>query len=90
MRLELGGAGVDALEDRRDAQVLAGGADVGFGAAGELGQPGVGEAKHLEAAQSAFGQWQAVLADLCFGLDDFADAGKEPRVELGDRLDVVV
>ena len=81
MRLEFGGAGVDALEDGCDAKVVAGAADVGFGAAGQYGKPGVGEAHHLEGAQPVFGERQAVFADPGFGLDDLADTGKEPRVE---------
>ena len=49
LRLELGGAGVDALELGGDAEIEAGAADIVFGAAGKGREAGVGEAVLLEA-----------------------------------------
>ncbi len=43
-RGELGRAGVDALEHRADVQAAAGGADLAFGGAGQMGKAGVGKA----------------------------------------------
>ena len=90
LRLELGGAGVDAFEDGFDAEVQARAADVVFVAAGQFAKAGVCEAHHLDPAQAVFGDGEAVLADAFFGLDDLADAGEEPRVEHGGGVDVLV
>lgn len=68
----------------------AGAAHVGFGEPGEVGQPRVGKAHHLEPAQSGFVGRQPGGAHLFLGLDDLADAGEEPRVEHGDGVDLVI
>ena len=79
LRLELGGAGVDALEDGGDAEAGASAADLGFVAAGELGEAGVGEAHHLQLAQGIGGWWAGRLCGWCASsVDDLADAGQEP------------
>ena len=70
--LELGGAGVDALEDRAHAEALALGADRGLGAGGQGGQAGVGEAEHLQAAQRVRLARQAGLAQAGLLVDDLA------------------
>jgi hypothetical protein len=90
LRLELGRAGVDALEDGRDAEVLARAADLVLVAAGKPGEAGVGEAHHLEAAEAGFAHRQAVPAEVGLDLHDLADAGEEPAVEGGGGGDLVV
>ena len=90
LRLELGGAGVDALEDGADAEALALGADAGLGAGGEGGEAGVGEAHHLEPAQRVRLAREAGGAEAGLLVDDLADAGEEPRVVAGGGVDLVV
>ncbi len=53
-------------------------------------QPGIGEAHHLEPAQAAFGDGQAVFADFGLLFDYLANAGEKPRVEGGRMLDFVI
>ena len=88
--LEFGGTGVDPLEHRGHAEVEPCAAHVGLVAAGELAEPGVGEAELLERAQALGRHRQPVAADLRLGVDDLADAGEEPGVELGDGEDLGV
>ncbi len=61
-RGELGRAGIDALEDRLDLQLVAGFAHLVFGAAGEVGQACIGKAHGLEHAEVGGILRQAVLA----------------------------
>ncbi len=90
LRLELGAAGVDALEDRADAEALALGADAGLGAGGEGGEAGVGEAELLEAAERVRLAREAGLDQAGLLVDDLADAGEEPGVVAGDGVDLFV
>ena len=90
LRLELGGAGVDAFEHGLDAKVLAGTAHVGLGPAGQDCQAGIGEAQHLQGAQTFFGHRQTISAHDLFGLNNLADAVQEPRIKRGDVLNLGV
>ncbi|AEM40103.1 hypothetical protein KVU_0264 [Ketogulonicigenium vulgare WSH-001] len=87
---EFGGAGVDPLEHGGHAQVQTGAAHVIFGAAGQLCQTRVREAEHFQFAQASFGHGQAIVFYAGFGVDDLADTVKEPRVEFGDSVDLVI
>jgi hypothetical protein len=89
LRLELGGAGVDALELRGDAEV-------GRARRMLLSSRPVSLARRASvkpiilSAQALLRHRQAVAADLVLGLHDLADAGEEPRVEAGHGGDVVI
>ena len=88
-RLELGGAGVDALVGRRDRGGAAARPDLALAAAGEAREIAVGEALALEVAQ-ALGR-QRVLAlrlHLVGHRLDLGELGQEPRVDLGQLVDL--
>ena len=88
--LELRAAGVDALEDGGDAKAAAGAADLILIPAGQVGEPRVRKAHHLEAAQPVLGHRHAVFAEVVLHLHDLADTGEEPRVEGGGVLDLLI
>ena len=90
LRLELGAAGVDALEDGADAEALALGADRGLGAGGEGGEAGVGEAELFRRRSACGSRGRPVGAQAGLLVDDLADAGEEPGVVAGDGVDLVV
>ena len=90
LRLKLGGAGVDALEDRVQVMGAAGVAHGLFGEAGQGRQTGVGKAHHLELAQAVQILGQAAVAHGVFGVHNLAQARQEPRVKGGGVLDFVV
>src|SRR5690606_22352084 len=79
---ELGGAGVDALEDRVDAEGFAKLADLFGVGPGERGEAGIGEAVRLQHAQIGRVLRQAVLAHALFERDDGGDLLQEPGVDL--------
>ncbi len=79
---ELGRAGVNALVDREDFQLVAVGAQVLLGHTQQLGQTLVGEAFALEAEhQVAVDRGQTEGLDLLFFLDQVFDLHQEPRVD---------
>ena len=87
---EFGSTSVDAFEDRVYAHGMADVANLRFGMLDQFGKAGVGEAHHFEVAHALFGCGQAFSDHNSLGVDDLADAGKEPRVKFGDRVDVDV
>ena len=88
-RGELGGGGVDALIDRVDVERFAQGAHVLGQLAGEFGEPLVGKAHGLDAAQDLGLFGQAEVADLLFGVDDALDLLEEPHVDVAGVVDVL-
>jgi hypothetical protein len=90
LRLELGGAGIDPLEHRLNAQIGAGAAQLRLVAARQTGKPRIGEAHHLQPPEPGFRDRQAIAPQRLFGRDDLADAGQKPWVDPGDRMDAVV
>ena len=93
LRLEFGGAGVDAFETgRRQGCGDARRARRFRSSPGQVGQTRIGKAHHLElkARSLRLRSLADRFANPFFGLDDFADAGQEPRVEHGDAMDVVI
>ena len=89
-RGELGRAGVDALEHRPHAERAPRRRDLGLGAAGEHGEPRVGEAHRLEPAERARRGRQALGLDLGLGLDDAAHLRQEPGIDLAGGVDLLV
>ena len=90
LRFKLGGTGVDPLEDGVDAQIAAGTADLRFVTAGQFGKAGIGKAHHLQLANAVRGDGQARFCDFRFNVHNLADPGKEPRIERGDGVDLVI
>ena len=88
-RSELGGAGVDALEHRQNAETLANGGDIGFGLADKGRKARVGEAGGLERPEVARVRRQTVSAHLAFERDDLGDPLEEPGVDLADLVDLL-
>ncbi|MCY1399195.1 hypothetical protein D9M71_142460 [compost metagenome] len=85
---EFGGAGVHALEDRQDLQLVAVAAQVLLGNAEQLGQAGIGEALALELAhQVGVDAGQAEGLDLLLILDEVLDLYQEPLVDAGQLED---
>src|SRR5690606_10535370 len=85
VRLELGAAGVDALVDRDDAQLLARGAPRGLGGAGERRDAAVAHAAALEAAEVGLHRREAAgLLDADLVHRHLADLAEEPRVDAGE------
>ena len=82
--LELGGAGVDGLEDRADVQRVADAAHHRLGLVGELGDLRVGEAVALGGAQDVLGEVR-VGADHLGGLVDQRELVEVPGVDAGLR-----
>ncbi len=89
-RGELGGAGVDALEHRPHAERAPRRSNFGLAMPAEHGEPGIGETHSLEAAQRARRGRQAFRLDLDLGLDDAADLGEKPGIDLACRMDHLV
>ncbi len=89
-RGELGGAGVDALEHRTHPERAPRRAHLRLAAAGEDREPRVREAHGLEAAEGAGARRQAFRPDLGLGLDDAADLGEEPGIDLARGVDLLV
>ena len=87
-RGELGGAGVDALVDRRTPSPAARAGDHGLLDIGERGEARVGEARRLQGAQIARVFRQAEPAHLALERDHICDLFEKPRVDLGGVVDV--
>ena len=87
LRGELGGAGVDALEHRAHIERAAFLRDRLGGIPGEFSEAGVGEALRLEPAECARRGRQALFANLGLGVDQAADLGQEPGIDLAGRMD---
>ena len=90
LRFEFGGACVDPLEYGFDAFGDTGAAHIVFALASQNAEACVCEAEHLEFAQAFFVTGQAVCADNLFGIDDLADAIKEPRVKHCDAVNFFI
>jgi len=88
--LKFGSTGVDAFERGCDPKVVTRAAHLALIAPCEGREAGVREAEHLERAKAGFVHRQAVLFDCVFGVDDFAEPIKEPRVKGRDLLDFIV
>ena len=88
-RGELGGAGVDALEHRLNAEPPARGGDVGFGLAGKRRKARVREAARLQGSHIARVRRQAMSAHPAFERDDLGDPLEEPGVDLAALVDLV-
>ena len=78
-RREFGGAGVDALVDRRDAERRARLGDVALVEPGERAEARVGEAGRLQQPQIVGVLRQAEAAHLVLEADDFRHPLEEPR-----------
>ena len=87
-RSEFGGAGVDALEDRPHAKLAAALRNLFGGKPGELAEPRIGKSHRFEPAQRRRRRRQALAADFGFHLDDAADLGQEPRIDMAGIVDV--
>ena len=87
---EFGGAGVDTLEHCMHAARQTRLADLDLSFAGQGRQTRIGKAHHFQLAQALLGLGQARGPDLGFGLDDFADAGKEPGVKSSGGVDLAI
>ena len=87
---ELGGAGVDALVDRAHAERMAQRLDFGFGGIGKHREARVGEAHGFQRAHAERMRRQAAVLDLVFHLDDAAQLGEEPRIDLAGGEDVFI
>ena len=88
--LELGGAGVDAFEDGVDAQVAAGAADLASSRPVSLARRASVKPIIFSLRSPSASSGRPLGAHLGLGVDDLADAGKEPGVEGGDGVDVVI
>jgi len=86
---EFGGAGVDALEDRPDVELVAMRAYPALTGADQFGEPLVGKAHGLEAAQIDVIFGQALLANLLFHLHDAFDLADEPRIILAGGVYII-
>ena len=89
-RGELGRAGVDALEDGPHAEREALLAHLGFGQAGELGEPRVGEAHGLQLRRCSAVPGKPCALHARLGVDDLLDAGEEPGIDLAGGVDLLV
>ena len=84
---ELGGAGVDPLEDRSDAERVAVRAQVVLADADEAGEPRVGEAAALERAQArGVERGEALRGDGLLLLHQLLDLREEPGVDVRQLL----
>ena len=90
LRFEFGGTGVDAFEGCDHAQIAPRAADLRLFTAGQGGKAGIGKAHHLQFAQAICIERQARAAHFGFHVDDFADAGQEPRIKRRNVVDLVV
>ena len=88
-RLELGGAGVDALVHGVHAVRPARRRNGGFVGARELGQAGVRETHLLEPEQTGLIVRQAARADLRLDGHEIGDLGQEPGVEVAGGAHLV-
>ena len=88
-RSELGGAGVDALEHRLNAEPPASRGDVGLGLAGKRREARVREAARLQGSHIARVRRQAVRAHLALKRDDLGDPLEEPGVDLAALVDLL-
>ena len=55
----------------------------------ELGKPRVGETQHLELAQFALVCWDAAIAHGFFSVHNALELAQEPRLIMGDAVDIL-
>ncbi len=90
VRLELAGAGVDAMVDRPDAEPLPRRAQLAFVGPHELGEASIGEADALRPTQDLLRQrGEGVAFDPPLGVGDLAHLAEEPRLDAGPRGDLL-
>jgi len=80
----------DPLEHGVDAQIDPRAAHLILFAARQRGKPGIGKAHNLEPTQAVLCHRQPVAAHAFFGLDNLADAGKEPWIKRRGREYLVI
>ncbi len=80
-RFEFGGAGIDALEHRMNAKLVAPRHDRHFRAAGERSQARIAEAGTFQGVQSGTILRQSVFDERLFARHQLLNLGQEPRVE---------
>ena len=89
-RGELGGAGIDALEDGAHSERNSFLLDRVVRNSGELGKASIRKAHGLEATQRAGAGRQTLGLDIRLRLDDAADLGQKPGIDLAGGMDVLV
>ncbi len=87
-RGEFGGAGIDPLEHRTDAELVTMGRHLRRGEPRQSCKARVGKAHGLEPAQGRGRRRQPLRFDLRFGIDDAADLVEEPRIDLAGVVDL--
>ena len=84
--LEFGAAGIDRFMDRRDAEFAPAHRDCGFGDALQLSDPPIGKAHRFGLAQEL--GIERISRDPRLGRDDFGDRVDEPRIDLGQLMNL--
>src|SRR5499427_6566497 len=86
-RGEFGGAGIDTLENRTDTESMPPARHLLLRYACKPGEPRIRETHRLQATQCTGGRWQRLRLYLGLHLDDVANCGKEPRIDLAGVVD---
>ena len=89
-RGELGGTGVDALENRANPERVASRRHLGLGGLGQHGEPRVGKSHRLQGPHAERVGGQAVRLDLGLHFHDAAQFGEKPWIDLAGGEDLVV